>query len=108
MRKAGKRLRYAAEVSEPGAGEARRSGWSRRSRRSRSCWASTRTPYVARGLLRELGPPRPTEGGERLRVRLAAARRAGPRRGRGGRRRRRLEAGAAPGGGGDRLTGRST
>ena len=44
MRKAAKRLRYAAEAIRP-CEVARRSGWSSRSRPSRSCSASTRTPW---------------------------------------------------------------
>ena len=43
MRKAAKRLRYAAEASAR-CGLGGRSGWSSRSRRSRTCSVSTRTP----------------------------------------------------------------
>ena len=62
MRKAAKRLRYAAEVASPRWG-GRRSGWSRRSRRLQELLGEHQDSVVARGLLRELGAAAAAEGG---------------------------------------------
>ena len=62
MRKAGKRLRYAAEVSEPALGaEAKR--LVKAVKELQELLGEHQDSYVARGLLRELGAAAATEGG---------------------------------------------
>ena len=93
MRKAGKRLRYAAEVSAPALGKA---GEAAGQSGQGAAGAAGRAPGLVRRprAAARAGRRRGDRGGERVRVRLAAARRAGPSRGRGGRRRRGLDGGS--------------